>query len=135
MPPKKKRRRRKYFTTSESPQEGLQKKARPGLGSKKAPGSRNLSSTSKRTCATGWRKKPCYLAMYVAEKLETFDKQKTMIAENQIQNLLFGLEIEEEHSSQDPSVPCHSQTSTHNRNQGSISCMRMLQSHSPSQFH
>lgn len=73
--------------------------------------------------------------MYVAEKLETFDKQKRMIAENQIQNLLFELKIEEEHSSQDPSVPRHSQTSTHNRNQGSISYMRMLQNHSPSQFH
>ena len=80
-------------------------------------------------------KKPCYFAMYVAEKLETFDKRKRMLAENRIQNLLFELEIEEEHSSQDPSVTRHSQTSTHNRNQGSISYMRMLQSHSPPQFH
>ena len=73
--------------------------------------------------------------MYVAEKLETFDKRKRMIAENRIQNLLFELEIEEEHSSQDSSVTRHSQTSTQNRNQGSISYMRMLQSHSPPQFH
>ena len=29
-------------------------------------------------------KKPCYFAMYAAEKLETFDKRKRMIAENRI---------------------------------------------------
>lgn len=113
---------------------GVKRKLDQDLAAKKHQVLETCLQVLKEPVQQNEEKKPCYFAMYVAEKLETFDRRKRMIAENRIQNLLFELEIQEEHSPQDHSMTRHLQTSSHNRNQGSTSYMGMLQSDSSPLF-